>query len=75
MELPVILLMPCLDVQALQSCDEYLQMSQILMTLPIYCGSTNKRGFSVMIESIGCMDWEWNSCPFAWQGQYSRHAE
>ena len=30
-------------------------------------------GFPGMLDSIGCMHWEWKNCPSAWQGQYKGH--
>jgi hypothetical protein len=32
----------------------------------------DKRGFPRMFASIDCMHWQWERCPVAWKGQFTR---
>jgi hypothetical protein len=31
-----------------------------------------QRGFPGMLDSLDCMHWEWQNCPVAWKGQFTR---
>ncbi|GJW38225.1 ALP1-like protein [Tanacetum coccineum] len=43
--------------------DEYMQISE---------RTSQKHGFPGMLGSLDCTDWEWFSCPYAFEGQYIR---
>ncbi|GKC42497.1 serine/threonine-protein kinase STY17-like protein, partial [Tanacetum coccineum] len=62
--------------------DEYMQISERTSrtTLDHFCKSVmqiylhheEKHGFSGMLESFDCTDWEWFGCPYAFKAQYVR---
>jgi hypothetical protein len=39
-----------------------------------YCQSMSQDDFLVCLKSIDCMNGEWKSCQFVWEGQYQGHA-
>nr|GEX06715.1 hypothetical protein [Tanacetum cinerariifolium]GEX07727.1 hypothetical protein [Tanacetum cinerariifolium] len=51
---------------------EYLRKPTVNDIEKLYRHHEEKHGFSGMLGSLGCTDWEWFGCPYAFKGQYVR---
>nr|GEU65718.1 RNA-directed DNA polymerase, eukaryota [Tanacetum cinerariifolium] len=51
---------------------EYLRKPTVTDIEKLYRHHEEKHGFSGMLESLDCTDWEWFGCLYAFKGQYVR---
>ncbi|GJU40337.1 ALP1-like protein isoform X1 [Tanacetum coccineum] len=51
---------------------EYLRKPTVPDVVKLYWHHEEKHGFSGMLGSLDCTDWEWFGCPYAFKGQYVR---
>ncbi|GJY89818.1 ALP1-like protein [Tanacetum coccineum] len=51
---------------------EYLRKPTVTDIEKLYRHHEEKHGFSGMLGSLDCMDWEWFSCPYGFKAQYVR---
>ncbi|GKE19378.1 ALP1-like protein isoform X1 [Tanacetum coccineum] len=51
---------------------EYLRKPTVTDIEKLYRHHEEKHGFSGMLGSLDCMDWEWFGCPYGFKGQYVR---
>nr|GEU41372.1 hypothetical protein [Tanacetum cinerariifolium] len=52
---------------------EYLRKPTMTDVEKLYLHQEEKHGFSGMLGSLDCTDWEWFGCPYAFKAQYVRH--
>ncbi|GKB16020.1 ALP1-like protein isoform X1 [Tanacetum coccineum] len=50
----------------------YLRKLTVTDVVKLYRHHEEKHGFSGMLGSLDCTDWEWFGCPYAFKGQYVR---
>ncbi|GJS74843.1 reverse transcriptase domain-containing protein [Tanacetum coccineum] len=51
---------------------EYLRKPTMTDVLKLYRHHEEKHGFSGMLGSLDCTDWEWFGCPYGFKAQYVR---
>nr|GEW58697.1 hypothetical protein [Tanacetum cinerariifolium] len=51
---------------------EFLRKPTVTDIEKLYRHHEEKHGFSGMLESLDCTEWEWFGCPYAFKGQYVR---
>ncbi|GJZ78323.1 ALP1-like protein [Tanacetum coccineum] len=51
---------------------EYLRKPTVTDIEKLYLHHEEKHGFSGMLGSLDCTDWEWFGCPYAFKAQYVR---
>ncbi|GJY56655.1 ALP1-like protein [Tanacetum coccineum] len=51
---------------------DYLRKPTVTDVEKLYLHHKEKHGFSRMLGSLDCMDWEWFGCPYAFKAQYVR---
>nr|GEV91738.1 protein ALP1-like isoform X1 [Tanacetum cinerariifolium] len=51
---------------------EFLRKPTVTDIEKLYWHHEEKHGFSWMLGSLDCTDWEWFGCPYAFKGQYVR---
>ncbi|GJS63842.1 ALP1-like protein isoform X1 [Tanacetum coccineum] len=51
---------------------EYLRKPTVTDVEKLYLHHEEKHGFSGMLGSLDCTDWEWFACPYAFKAQYVR---
>ncbi|GJX79744.1 ALP1-like protein isoform X1 [Tanacetum coccineum] len=51
---------------------EFLRKPTVTDVEKLYRYHEEKHGFSGMLGSLDCTDWEWFGCPYAFKGQYVR---
>nr|GEZ36694.1 hypothetical protein [Tanacetum cinerariifolium] len=51
---------------------EYLRKPTVTDVEKLYVYHEEKHGFSGMLESLDCTDWEWFGCPYAFKALYVR---
>ncbi|GKB73278.1 ALP1-like protein [Tanacetum coccineum] len=51
---------------------EYLRKPMMTNVVKLYRHHEEKHGFSGMLGSFDCTDWEWFGCPYGHKGQYVR---
>ncbi|GJR62303.1 ALP1-like protein [Tanacetum coccineum] len=51
---------------------EYLRKPTVTDVEKLYLHHEEKHGFSGMLGSLDCTDWEWFGCPYAFKAQYVR---
>nr|GEU83626.1 hypothetical protein [Tanacetum cinerariifolium] len=51
---------------------EYLRKPTVTDVEKFYLHREEKHGFSGMLGSLDCTDWEWSGCPYAFKAQYVR---
>ncbi|GJS50605.1 ALP1-like protein isoform X1 [Tanacetum coccineum] len=51
---------------------KYLRKPTVTDIEKLYRHHEEKHGFSGMLGSLDCTDWEWFSCPYGFKGQYVR---
>nr|GEW45652.1 protein ALP1-like isoform X1 [Tanacetum cinerariifolium] len=51
---------------------EFLRKPTVTDIEKLYRHHEEKHGFSGMLGSLDCTDWEWFGCPYAFKGQYVR---
>ncbi|GKA12454.1 ALP1-like protein isoform X1 [Tanacetum coccineum] len=51
---------------------EFLRKPTVTDIGKLYRHHEKKHGFSGMLRSLDCTDWEWFGCPYAFQAQYAR---
>nr|GFA55644.1 hypothetical protein [Tanacetum cinerariifolium] len=49
---------------------EFLRKPTVTHIEKLYRHHEEKHGFSGMLESLDCTDWEWFGCPYAFKGRY-----
>ncbi|GKF43793.1 reverse transcriptase domain-containing protein [Tanacetum coccineum] len=51
---------------------QYLRKPTMTDVVKLYRHHEEKHGFSRLLGSLDCMDWEWFRCPYAFKAQYVR---
>ncbi|GJU39822.1 ALP1-like protein [Tanacetum coccineum] len=51
---------------------EFLRKPMVTDIEKLYRHHEEKHGFSGMLRSLDCTDWEWFCCPYAFKAQYAR---